>query len=158
MTDPRVDPEEALAEGCPTCQAKPGDLCVYEGDLFTTGPGKRLIHGRGEPLAGGALHNARKSIVKARVAEAREAWRAAHPGRRFTYTAAWGRQPTSRSQVPVEGAVTRDERIARLYRGGAGIPAIADMEGVSPGTVRTALHRQGVELGIETDWPERETS
>jgi hypothetical protein len=140
-----VKPAEALAEACPTCQAKPGDPCVYEADLFTTGPGKRLIHGRGQPLAGGAFHNARKGIVKARHQGEREAWRAANPGLRFHATAR--RLAAYRSGTAAE-AVPLDERIARLYRGGAGIDAIADMEGVSPAAVRSALQRQEVALRV----------
>jgi hypothetical protein len=134
-----VDPGEALAEDCPVCPAGPGDPCVYEGDLFTTGPGKRLVHGRGEPLAGGAFHNARKAVVKARGVEAREAWRAAHPGRRFTYTAAEGRLARRRA-----GTADKDDRIARLYRGGAEIPAIAVMEEMSQSAVYKALERQRI--------------
>jgi hypothetical protein len=139
-----VRPEESLAEACPTCQAKPGDPCVYEADLFTTGPGKRLIHGRGQPLAGGAFHNARKGIVKARLDKAREARWPANPGLRFQATAR--RLAAYRGLGPAAETVPLDERIARLYRGGAGIDAIADMEGVSPAAVRSALDRQGVKL------------
>jgi hypothetical protein len=140
-----VEPAEALAEACPTCQAKPGDPCVYAADLLTTGPDKQFIHERGEPLPEGDFHNARKGIAKARVAEAKEAWRAAHPERRFMYATAFGR-PARRGSSPVMETVVRDERIARLYRGGAGIPAIADMEDVTRATVYNALARREVPL------------
>jgi transcriptional regulator of acetoin/glycerol metabolism len=52
-------------ELCPVCQAKPGDPCTYEHDLFTYSRGpagrvKRLAHRRGELLGGGSVHKARR--------------------------------------------------------------------------------------------------
>ena len=139
-----VTPEETLAERCPVCQAQPGGPCTYVHDLFTVGPGKRLVHARGAPLEGGAFHNARTGVVKAR----RPAYRPANPGLRsglgLLYATARRRAPEP-GQAAVEAA-DRDDRIARLYRGGAEIPAITAMEGVSRGTVCGALARRGVRL------------
>jgi hypothetical protein len=185
-----VSVEEALAEACPTCEAKPGDPCTYEHDLFTYSRGpagrtKQLAHSRGEPLASG-VHNARLGIVKARHLEA---WRATNPvhgarpkepaipvaemarryqaGQSVPVVAAAARLSTFTTRrrlreagvrlrpsgslaegAPVAETLASDERIARLYRGGAAEDDIAVMEDVSRTVVRNALRRQGVELRV----------
>lgn len=184
-----VSVEEALAEACPTCEAKPGDPCTYEHDLFTYSRGpagrtKQLAHSRGEVLPG--VHNARSGIVKARHLAA---WRATDPvhgsrpkepaipvaemvrryqaGQSVPVVAAAARLSTftTRRRLREAGirmrpsgplakgelsplAAARDERIARLYRGGAAEEDIAVMEDVSRTVVRNALRRQGVELRV----------
>lgn len=180
-----VSREEALAETCPTCEAKPGDPCTYEHDLFTYSRGpngrtKHLAHRRGEELPG--VHNARAGIVKARNLAA---WRATEPvhgyrpkagrvtdaemaemyeagctlseaarasglsmftvRRRLREAGVVTRRPGPSPAAAAETAA-RDVRIARLYRGGAEVTAIAGMEDVTSVTVRNALARQDVKL------------
>lgn len=60
----RIPAEAAQTVPCPTCQARPGNPCTYEHDLFRPGPAKELVHKRGDPLTSG-VHNARTGVIKA---------------------------------------------------------------------------------------------
>lgn len=123
--------EEALAEACPTCEAKPGDPCTYEHDLFTYSRGpagrvKHLAHSRGEALTSG-VHNARSGIVKAR------------------HLAAWRATDPVHGSRPKAGRVT-DAEMAEMYEAGSTLSEAARASGLSSTTVRHRLREAGVRL------------
>jgi hypothetical protein len=97
---------------------------VYDLFAYPRGPlgrVKTLAHRRGDPLAGGTVHNARQGIVKARRMELR-------PGRDRRRSA------------------ERDARIFAAWRALAPVVDIAAAEGISTSAVYYALHRAGAVL------------